>query len=102
MLQYNMTKETQLKLSKNEIRQLLDSLHSAYMSGIRTPEEFLNWLEGESNLYICRARENERKSAVTTKSIRARRMYVQVAKRLRKAARITRRIHTKAVANRSN
>lgn len=93
-----MAKETQLKLSKNEIKQLLDSLYSAYMQGIRTADGFLNFLDGESHLYILRARETEYKVGFCSKPFK--RVYVQVARRLRKAARITRRIHTKAVANR--
>lgn len=91
-----------LKLSKNETKQLLDSLGRARTNGIKTPEGFLNYLDCESGYYLMRAREHEQKVAQCSKSFGIREAYRRISKRLRHAARITKRLHTKILENRNN
>jgi len=91
-------KTESLKLSKAEVKHLLGSLNIAYRNGRRTPEEFLAYLDGEGGFYLLRAREFERKSQSLSSSTLMRRSYAQIAKRLRREARIGKRLHTK-IAN---
>jgi hypothetical protein len=90
----------QLKLSKAEVKHLLSSLNIAYRNGMkefRTPEGFLAYLDGECGFYLLRAREYERKSKSLSFSALMRQSHARIAKKLRREARIGKRLHTKIV-----
>lgn len=88
-----------LRLSKSEIEHLIVCLGQARAAGVRTQEEFLKYLDEESSYYSNCAREHDRKPESSSECMRL--AYAGIAKRCRRAARIIRRIHTKAVQNRS-
>jgi len=91
-----------LKLTKEEISSLLDSLRVAYSNGCRTPGEFLNYLDGENGYYLLRAKEYERKARDSKKSHLMSRQLWNIASNCRKKARFSRRLHTKITKSRIN
>jgi len=89
-----------LKLSKTEISILLQALGTAYAQGVQTSRDFMFFLDREYQDCLDRARVNEQKSESTTRTLRQRRMYGQIAMKQRAVAKRLSDIITKIDASR--
>jgi len=93
----------ELKLTKAETEALVEELFVAYrLEGVRTSEGFLAYLDTAAARRCQMARDNERQArdAANRGKPAIARGRNRHADRLRKAARFSRRLHTKITAHR--